>query len=538
MTGLQQWTLRLSWMVVLFFARSAVSESTTTLVGSKSELNPERQLSSSNRAMEEIDIEECAEGLVVSDEDTDLKVDETEYVDLIHLLGPKDFLTGVEEFEDLPLLLQSNFHVLACLCKDFGGDEDCCVGDNAHLDIKGTSPDATPEDESLIVLQCLLTAQTLSRYSAAPTVSPAPSIPTTESPTSSPVLSTSIPTVEPVDDRGLSGGGIAGVVLGGALLLSLAALVFGSSRKEEKDEEAPGGLKPTKTDSNEEAENQDDDLESGDQPVNVRVRTLLTSNTSRADGGSMGTMESDELLTGGAVPLVDLGEGDQEFNPSVTNFEDLEAAINRGDWAAVGASAAILASKEYDSASFSRSSKSGLTSGTNKSKDKDAERASELDMLIDAGDWEGVISAAAKFEAEVNAENRSVGSSSGSKSVSKGSTTLPSMTSSIGESTTKKRSVQEIREEVTTLVKRVVPEEIDNVDEMMKQFKGREDELLETLRTMRERDIAQKARKASQVQAKLKVKGKQKKGKGMTNEEAIKKLDEPMKLDLDDDGDI
>ena len=55
---------------------------------------------------------------------------------------------------------------------------------------------------------------------------------------------------------------------------------------------------------------------------------------------------------------------------------------------------------------------------------------------------------------------------------------------------------------------------------------------------MRERDIAQKARKASQVQAKLKVKGKQKKGKGMTNEEAIKKLDEPMKLDLDDDGDI
>ena len=112
------------------------------------------------------------------------------------------------------------------------------------------------------------------------------------------------------------------------------------------------------------------------------------------------------------------------------------------------------------------------------------------------------------------------------------------MTSSIGESTTKKRSVQEIREEVTTLVKRVVPEEIDNVDEMMKQFKGREDELLETLRTMRERQIAQKARKASQVQAKLKVKGKQKKGKGMTNEEAIKKLDEPMKLDLDDDGDI
>ena len=52
----------------------------------------------------------------------------------------------------------------------------------------------------------------------------------------------------------------------------------------------------------------------------------------------------------------------------------------------------------------------------------------------------------------------------------------------------------EIRVTVEELVRRVVPEEIDNIDEMMLQFKGREEELVETLRTMEERAVAQKAR--------------------------------------------
>lgn len=52
------------------------------------------------------------------------------------------------------------------------------------------------------------------------------------------------------------------------------------------------------------------------------------------------------------------------------------------------------------------------------------------------------------------------------------------------------------------LVRRVVPEEIDNVDEMMPQFKGREEELVETLRTMQERAVAQKARVQGQKAAK------------------------------------
>jgi hypothetical protein len=42
----------------------------------------------------------------------------------------------------------------------------------------------------------------------------------------------------------------------------------------------------------------------------------------------------------------------------------------------------------------------------------------------------------------------------------------------------------------------VVPEEVDNIDAMLAQFKGREEELLQTLRTMQERSVTVRARAA------------------------------------------
>lgn len=58
------------------------------------------------------------------------------------------------------------------------------------------------------------------------------------------------------------------------------------------------------------------------------------------------------------------------------------------------------------------------------------------------------------------------------------------------------------RAEVEALVRRVVPDEIDNVDDIMVQFSGREEELIETLRSMQEKSIAQRARAAVQRSAK------------------------------------
>ena len=42
------------------------------------------------------------------------------------------------------------------------------------------------------------------------------------------------------------------------------------------------------------------------------------------------------------------------------------------------------------------------------------------------------------------------------------------------------------RAEIEALIREVVPDEIDNIDEMLTQFKGREQDLINTLRTMQD----------------------------------------------------
>lgn len=69
-----------------------------------------------------------------------------------------------------------------------------------------------------------------------------------------------------------------------------------------------------------------------------------------------------------------------------------------------------------------------------------------------------------------------------------------------------KRQMNAYRAEVEALVRRVVPDEIDNVDDIMVQFSGREEELIETLRSMQEKSIAQRARAAVQRSAKQDLK--------------------------------
>jgi hypothetical protein len=143
----------------------------------------------------------------------------------------------------------------------------------------------------------------------------------------------------------------------------------------------------------------------------------------------------------------------------------------------------------------------------------DAARAAELDHLVDAGDWEGVVLAAAKYEAAESPHSGTTGSvASGSDSRSAsitGSGTYPSVSAasaaseSQASSPSKAKKREELRSQVEELVRRVVPEEIENVDEMMLQFRGREEELVETLRTMQERAVAQKARQGAQKAAKI-----------------------------------
>jgi len=199
---------------------------------------------------------------------------------------------------------------------------------------------------------------------------------------------------------------------------------------------------------------------------------------------------------------------------------DLEAQIETGDWAAVGATAAILA-RDTNSVAGSVSSDSFMSAGVSSgissifsTTSRDRSRAAELDTLVNDGDWEGVVMTAAKFEAEDDKSHLSGGQmSSSNKSAadrsfanSSASAYSPSVSTNISDTLSNNMKRAEIRAEVEALVRRVVPDEIENIDEMMSQFRGHEEDLLERLRTMQERSIAARQREASRRNAKREAK--------------------------------
>lgn len=186
--------------------------------------------------------------------------------------------------------------------------------------------------------------------------------------------------------------------------------------------------------------------------------------------------------------------------------------------------------------------------------DSDVARAAEIDQLVESGNWHGVVAVAARYveEAEeadeqlqrplrgrsshspsstveaaesdvysVSVETADPSSSystmrssrsnfstlddsdhgktvSGSNSSSSGAKTISTHSSSSHE----RRKLHAYRAEVEALVRRVVPDELSNVDDILVQFTGREKELIETLRAMQEKSIAQRARAAVQRSAK------------------------------------
>jgi len=250
-------------------------------------------------------------------------------------------------------------------------------------------------------------------------------------------------------------------------------------------------------------------------------------NTGSADG--LGLDDDPTVGIAGGTSLAAIGVASyqrgaldsesSEPSQSSVSRADLDSAIEAGDWAAVGATAAILAaasdSQSYSSRSGALSGSASISQSGTSFSSLDAARAAELDHLVDAGDWEGVVLAAAKFEAaegstSAASQSQSIVSESerSSESGTAGSATYrsASVSGSLGSSQSKALRRQELRAQVVELVERVVPEEINNVDEMMLQFRGREEELVETLRTMQERAVAQKARQSSQKAAKAEAK--------------------------------
>ena len=192
----------------------------------------------------------------------------------------------------------------------------------------------------------------------------------------------------------------------------------------------------------------------------------------------------------------------EKMNP----FSELNEAIANEDWATVGAEAAIFASEPQPPV---RRAKVESLSSPSATLPDFSQKTDELDRLVEAGDWQAVVVTAASYDAEEDA-NRSYQS----KTSTQGSDTNDSFASLVDNSSegrsmdrsattsgSQKERLQDIRAQVMELVQDVVPDEEQNVDEMMIQFKDREQELLETLRSMKEKLVARNARVESQKMA-------------------------------------
>lgn len=259
----------------------------------------------------------------------------------------------------------------------------------------------------------------------------------------------------------------------------------------------------------------------------------------RAGGMSPGTTAAigatGAAVVGGAAGVAAVGsrsseKKEEESKASTTStpnstMDDLENAIEAGNWGQVGALAAVLASQgtslpgkksSRSAAGLSTTSydSSAASSRGSQSNNIDQARALEIDKLVEAGDWQGVVLAAARFEADQTFDVESVSASASQSSrytgsAASGATPRSMATGDMSTSNvSNQRGQEEIRAEVEALVRRVVPEEADNIDEMLTQFKGREEELVETLRRMQERAIASRARLAVQKSAKLEARAK------------------------------
>lgn len=171
-----------------------------------------------------------------------------------------------------------------------------------------------------------------------------------------------------------------------------------------------------------------------------------------------------------------------KLSPSkeVPHVSDLDEAIQAGDWTAVGTTAALMATvatrrSERDEEEVD-SIEDSMNASQNSYSTNERDQVAEFDQLVEQGDWEAIIAAASKFE--------DTASHLGSMNESRHS--MDDSLTSLEESSSNLER-KDVIDEIQALVREVMPDELENLHEMLLQYNGREEDLLETLRTMQER---------------------------------------------------
>eukprot|EP00934_Nitzschia_sp_Nitz4_P000617 Nitzschia sp. Nitz4//scaffold316_size20630//18763//20163//NITZ4_008659-RA/size20630-processed-gene-0.19-mRNA-1//-1//CDS//3329547523//617//frame0 len=138
-------------------------------------------------------------------------------------------------------------------------------------------------------------------------------------------------------------------------------------------------------------------------PVNEQLDAITEEEHESSEAVSLGTLESDFIVTTPSVLDFD-PNGSRNVAESLISSDkrihDIDAAIATGDWSALGIAARAMAS-DGDSGSVSIGS---MSKASNWPSSLDSVKATELEILIESGNWEGVADAAARYQAEETCE--------------------------------------------------------------------------------------------------------------------------------------
>ena len=182
----------------------------------------------------------------------------------------------------------------------------------------------------------------------------------------------------------------------------------------------------------------------------------------------------------------------------------MEAAIENGDWQAVAFYARKMTQPDNEESLVSNENRSSLsmsfssTADRTKLSENDQRKAAVLDAYIEVGDWEGLAVTAECFNQHLTLEDtlrlRGIDSSgldqnqvssslSAQQSVmlSSSSPTTSEQFGGVVQLALRKKQMEVVRKRVSDLLEDVAPHEIGNLDAMLEQFEGREDELVATL---------------------------------------------------------
>jgi hypothetical protein len=255
-------------------------------------------------------------------------------------------------------------------------------------------------------------------------------------------------------------------------------------------EGSPGGGSSAYTTSDDGTyeESEEGDYESAGSPAALRPQHgVAPPSVSSADHGGMSPGGAAALgAVGGAVGGAALmaaarrRKDSESLSPSeskVTDADDLESLVEQRDWDGI-----IATAERYEQEAVLADSSSETT------KDSASESVDE-DTLTSGGS-----AFSSRLERSLSGNESRSGEDSSYETGQYTATDYTPTTATATPEDARRRA--EYKAEVEALVRIVVPEEIDNVDVMMEQFRDRESELISTLRTMQERSVTQRARAA------------------------------------------